>query len=58
MFSDISAPTVTLGANLFLKGQTIPQNAKRVLFFLLNVEFTKDIYILNMDKVFDNCFFF
>ena len=41
---DITAQTVTLGANLLVKAKTIPQTAKKVAF-------TKDFYILNMAKV-------
>ncbi len=43
IWSDITAQTVTLGANLLVMAQTIPQNAHRVFFFLLKVAFTKDI---------------
>jgi hypothetical protein len=43
---------VTLGANLLVMAQTIPQNAPPVFFFLPQVAFTKDIKILNMAKVF------
>ena len=52
IWSDITAQTVTLGANLLVMAQTIPQNAHRVFFFLPKVAFTKDIEILNMAKVF------
>ena len=48
IWSDITAQTVTLDANLLVMAQTIPQNAHRFLFFLLKVAFTKDIKILNM----------
>ena len=34
IWSDITAQTVTLGANLLVMAQTIPQNAHRVFFFL------------------------
>ena len=43
IWSDITAQTVTLGANLLVMAQTIPQNAHRVFFFLPKVAFTKDI---------------
>ena len=33
IWSDITAQRVTLGANLFVKAQSIPQNAKCVVFF-------------------------
>ena len=42
IWSDIAAQTVTLGANLLVMAQTIPQNAHRVCFFLPKVAFTKD----------------
>ena len=45
IWSDITAQTVTLGANLFVMGQTIPQNAHRELFIWSKVAFTKDIKI-------------
>ena len=32
IWSDITAQTVTLGANLLVMAQTIPQNAHRVFF--------------------------
>ena len=38
----IPAQTVSLGANLLVKAQTIPQNAKCLVFFLAKVVFTKD----------------
>ena len=44
---------MTVGANLLVKAQTIPQNNKCVLFFLTKVSFTKDINILKMAKVFE-----
>ena len=43
IWSDITAQTVTLGANLLVMAQTIPQNAHRAFFFLPKVAFTKDI---------------
>ena len=43
IWSDITAQTVTLGANLLVMAQTIPQNAHWVFFFLPKVAFTKDI---------------
>ena len=43
IWSDITAQTVTLVANLLVMAQTIPQNAHRVCFFLPKVAFTKDI---------------
>ena len=43
IWSYITAQTVTLGANLLVMAQTIPQNAHRMFFFLLKVAFTKDI---------------
>ena len=49
---------MTLGANLLPKAQTIPQNAKRALFFLPKVAFTKDISILNIAKDFEIWLFF
>ena len=49
----MTAQTVTLGANMLLKAKSIPRNAKRVFFFKPKVAFTKDIYILNMAKVFE-----
>ena len=48
IWSDITAQTVTLGANLLVMAQTIPQNAYRVFFFKRKVSFTKDILILNI----------
>ena len=36
-----TAQTLTLGVNLLVKVQTIPQNAKCALFFLPKVAFTK-----------------
>ena len=33
IWTDCTAQKVTLGANLLVKAQTIPQNAKRALFF-------------------------
>ena len=53
IWSDITVQTVTLGANLLVMAQNIPQSAKRVFFFLPKVAFTKDIQILNMAKVFE-----
>jgi hypothetical protein len=53
IWSDITAQTVTLVANLLVMAQTIPQNAHQVFFFFLpKVAFTKDISILNMARVF------
>ena len=46
IWSDITAQTVTLGANLLVKAKTIPQNAKRMFFFKPKVLFTKDINII------------
>jgi hypothetical protein len=43
IWSDITAQTVTLGANLLVMAQTIPQNAHHVFFFIPKVAFTKDI---------------
>ena len=43
IWTDITSQTVTLGANLFVKAQTIPQNVKCTLFFLPKDAFTKDI---------------
>ena len=43
IWADITAQTVTLGANLLVMAQTIPQNAHRVVFFLPKVAFTKEI---------------
>ena len=43
IWSDITAQTVTLGANLLVMAQTIPQNAHRVFFFKPKVAFTEDI---------------
>ena len=56
IWSYITAQTVTLGANLLVKAQTIPQNAK-CMFFKPKVAFTKDIYIFNMAKVFEQWLF-
>ena len=54
MWSDITAQTVSLGANLLVKAKTIPQNAPCMFFsFLPKVAFTKDIYILNMANGFE-----
>ena len=58
MLTDFPAQTVTLGSNLLVKAQTIPQNDKPALFVLLKVPLTKDIQILKMAKVFEKCFFF
>ena len=44
IWSNITARTVILGANLLLMAQTIPQNDHRVFFCLPKVAFTKDIY--------------
>jgi len=33
IWSDITAQTVTLGANLLVMAQTIPQNAQSAIFF-------------------------
>ena len=43
IWSDITAQTVTLGTNLLVMAQTIPQNAHRVFFSSPKVAFTKDI---------------
>ena len=43
IWSNITAQTVTVGANLLVMAQTIPQNAQREFFFWPKVEFTKDI---------------
>ena len=43
IWSRITAQTVTLGANLLVMAQTIPQNTYRMFVFLLKVAFTKDI---------------
>ena len=42
IWSDITAQTVSLGANLLVKAHTIPQNAKCLLFFWPKVAFTQD----------------
>ena len=47
LWTDFTAQTVTLGAILLVKVQTIPQNAKCALFCL------PDIWILNMAMVFE-----
>ena len=57
IWSDITAQTVTLGANLLVIAQTIPQNAQRKVFILSKIAFTKDIQILNMAKVFEIWYF-
>ena len=45
IWSDITAQTVTLGANLLVMAETIPQNAHREFFFFLpKVAFTKNIW--------------
>ena len=46
IWSDITAQTVTLGANLLFKANTIPQKNPKVAF-------TNNIYILNIAKVFE-----
>ena len=43
IWSDITAQTITLGANLLVMAQTIPQNAHRVFFLKLKVVFSEDI---------------
>ena len=43
IWTNFTAKTVTLVANLLVKAQTIPQNAKCALFFQPKVAFTKDI---------------
>ena len=43
IWSDFTAQTVTLGANLLVMARIIPQNAHRELFFGLKVAFSKDI---------------
>ena len=48
---------MTLGANLLVIAQTIPQNGHREFFICVKVAFTKDIYILNMARVFEIWFF-
>ena len=53
IWSNITAQTLTLGANSLVMAQTIPQNAKCVFFLSPKVAFTKDIYILDMAKVFE-----
>ena len=53
IWSDNTAKTVTLGANLLVMAQTIPQNANCVVFFKPKVAFIKDIKFLNMAKVFE-----
>ena len=57
IWTNFAAQAVTLGANLLVKAQTIPQNAK-CAFFQPKVAFTEEISILNMAKVFEICFFF
>ena len=51
LWSYIIAQVVSLGANLLVKAQTIPKNAKCVFFLKPKVPFSKDILILNMAKV-------
>ena len=53
IWTDFTAQTVTLGANLLVKAQTIPQNAKCALFFSPKVVFTSDFGFLNTAKVFE-----
>ena len=53
IWSDITAQTVTVGANLLVMAQTIPQNVHRKLFILSKVAFTKNIKIVNLAKVFE-----
>ena len=43
IWSDITAQTVTLGDNLLVTAQTIPQNSHCVVFLKQKVAFTKDI---------------
>ena len=43
IWSDITAQTVTLDANLLVTAQTIPQNPQRAFLFLPKVAFSKDI---------------
>ena len=58
IWTNFTAESVILGANLLLKAQTIPQNAKCSLFFFSpKVLFNEDILILNMAKDFEICFF-
>ena len=58
IWSNITAQTVTLGANLLVMAQTIPQNAQLAFFFKPKVAFTKDIKMLNMAMVFEIWFFY
>ena len=54
IWSDITAQTVSLGANLLVRAQTIPQNAKCLLFFFLSkVSLTQDTLILKRTKIFE-----
>ena len=55
-WSDNNAQTVPLGANLLVMAQTLPQNAHQVFFYAKSCV-SKEIYILNMAKVFEICFF-
>ena len=43
IWSNITAQTLTLGANLLVMAQTIPQNPQRAFFFKPKVAFTQDI---------------
>ena len=49
---DNAPQSVNLGANLLVKAQTIPQNAKSVFLLKPKSVITKDIYIMNMAKGF------
>ena len=42
IWSDITAQTLTLGANLLVMAQTLPQNTHRKLFIWSKVAFPKD----------------
>ena len=52
IWSDITAQTVTLGDNLIVMAQTIPQNGHCVFFFKQKLRLLKIFKILNMAKIF------
>ena len=53
IWSNITAQTLSLGANLLVKAQNIPQNSKCSLFFWPKVAFTQDTLILKRTKGFE-----
>ena len=58
IWSNVTAQSVTLGANFLVKPKPYIKTPSVCYFFYLKVAFTKDIFILKMAKAFEIWFFF